>query len=63
MIDLVSLPYAPPSCRYINLDHKDPMNKGLDCTNLGPQPKFGDDTIMAEVISLIRQAYENSVLT
>ena len=39
------------------------MNQGINVTYLGPQPTFADDTIMAEVRSLIYQAYENSVLT
>ena len=39
------------------------MNQGVDGTDLGPQTTFVDDTIMAEVIYLICQAAENSVLT
>ena len=46
----------------INPAHKDPMNQGVEGTNLGPQSTFVDDTIMAEVRSLIRQADNNSIL-
>ena len=35
----------------------------MDGTDLGPQPTFVDDTIMAEVRSLIFQADDNIVLT
>ena len=63
MINQVSFPHTPPSSRDINLAHKDPMNQGVDGTELGPQPTFFDDTIMAEFRSFIYQAAENSVLT
>ena len=39
------------------------MNQDVDSTNLGPKPTFFNDTIMAEVRSIIRQAAKNSVLT
>ena len=39
------------------------MNKGVNGTKLGPQTTFFDNTIMAEVRSLIFQAAGNSVLT
>ena len=38
------------------------MNHGVDGIELGPQPTFVDDMIMAEVRSLICKAVENSVL-
>ena len=63
MIDQVSFPHAPPSSRDINTAHKDPMNQGMGGTNLGSQTTFVNNTIMAEVRSLIRQEAENSVLT
>ena len=63
MIDQVSFPHAPPSSRYINPDHKDPMNQGVDGTNMGPHPTFVDYAIKPEVRSLIRQADKNSLLT
>ena len=56
MIDHVSSPHAPPSSRDINPAHKDPMNQGAENTELGHQSTFVNYTIMAEVISLIRQA-------
>ena len=62
MIDRVIFPHAPPSSRDDNLTHKDPMNQGVDGTELGPNPTFVDKNIVAEVISLIRQESENSVL-
>ena len=39
------------------------MNQGVGGTNIGPQTTLVDETIMAEVRYLIRQAAENSVLT
>ena len=63
MINRLIFPHAPPSSRDINLAHKDPMNQGVDGTNLGPQTTFVNATIMAEVRYLILQAAENSVLT
>ena len=63
MIDQVRFPHYPPSSRDINPDHKYPTNQGVDGTDLGPQPTFVDDTIMAEVRSLIFQEAENIVLT
>ena len=62
MINRLIFPHAPHFSRDINLAHKDPMNQGVDGTNLGPQTTFVDVTIMAEVRYLILQAAENSVL-
>ena len=63
MIDQVSSPNAPPSPRDINPDHKEPKNWGVKVIELGPHPMFVDDTIMAEVRSLLFRSDENSVLT
>ena len=53
MINRVRFPPAPTSSRDINPDHRDRMNQGVDGTNMGPQTTFGNDTIMAEVRSII----------
>ena len=63
MINWVSFPHAQPSSRDINPSHKDPMNQGVEDTNLGPYPTFVNNKIMAEVRSLVSQAAYNSVLT
>ena len=63
IIDWVRFPHAPPSSRDINPAHTDPMNQGVEGTNLVPQPTCVDDTIMSEVRSLICQAAENIILT
>ena len=39
------------------------MDQGVDGTELVTKPKFVNDTIMAEVRSLIPQAAENSIFT
>ena len=62
IIDWVGLPHAPPSSRDINPDRKYPMNQNLDGTKLGPQPRFVNDTIMAEVRYLIHREVDNSFL-
>ena len=56
MIGRFIFPHDLPSSRDINLAHKDPMNQGVDGTELGPQPTFFDDTIMTGVRYLILQA-------
>ena len=63
MINRLIFPHAPHFSRDTNLAHKDPMNQGVDGTNLGPQPMFVDVTIMVEFIYLIRQAADISVFT
>ena len=62
IINRVRFPHTPPSSRYINLDHTDPINQVVYGTNLVPHPTFFDDTIMAEVRSFIRQSAGNIVL-
>ena len=61
MINRVSFPHATPSSRDINPYHKDLMNMCVNFTDLETQPVFVENTIMAEVIYLIRLAAYNSV--
>ena len=62
LIDQVTFSSPPPSSppRQAFPDSK---NKGTPGTMPGHQPTFVDDTIMAEIRSIIRMAAENSVLT
>ena len=62
MIDQIRFPHNTISSRGIDPVHKDPINQGMDGTKLGTHPKFSNDTIVAEGISLILQAAENSIL-
>ena len=63
MIDRFSFSQDPLSFRDINLAHKYPMNQGVNGTNLGTNPTFVYNMVMSEVISIIPQAADNSILT
>lgn len=62
LIDNVSFAHPAPSTP-LQPAFPDSRNKGTDGSRPGHQPTFVDDTIMAEIRSVIRIAAENSVLT
>ena len=64
MIDKVEFQHEPP-----NMSNKlvqatiDSTNRGINGSTIGHQPTFVDDTIMAELRLVIKEAAENSVFT
>ena len=63
MIDSVSFQHSTPPPSSLTPAHADFFNKGIDGSTPGHQPTFVDDTIMAELRSVIRCAASNSVFT
>lgn len=63
MIDEVQYAHPVPHPHDLAPAYSDSRNKGIDGSSVGHQPTFVDDTIMAELRSVIRIAAENSVFT
>ena len=62
LIDQVTFS-SPPATSPPQRAFPDTKNKGITGTSPGHQPTFVDDTLLAEMRSIIRLAAENSVLT
>ena len=63
MIDQVQFSHTLPQPSDITTVTSDSLNQGIDGALPGHQPTFVDDTIIAELRSVIRTAASNSVLT
>ena len=63
MIDAVTFKHPKPLPQHLTPAHKDLINSGIDGSAPGHQPTFVDDTIIAEICPIIREAATNSVLT